>query len=61
MNLQTNNDLKILISDHVDWNDILNMIKNVEPSELWTLHGNGKHLKSYFKDQLTVKLLNYAD
>jgi putative mRNA 3-end processing factor len=49
MNLQTDNDLKILISEHV------------EPRELWTLHGNGKHLKSYFKDQLTVKLLNHAD
>jgi putative mRNA 3-end processing factor len=61
MNLQTDNDLKILISDHVDWNDILIMIKHVEPRELWTLHGNGKHLKSYFKDQLTVKLLNHAD
>ena len=61
MNLQTGNDLKILISDHVDWNDILIMIKHVEPRELWTLHGNGKHLKSYFKDQLTVKLLNHAD
>jgi putative mRNA 3-end processing factor len=60
-NLQTNNDLKILISDHVDWNDILSMVKKVEPTEIWTLHGNGKHLKSYFKDQLTVKLLNYAD
>lgn len=61
MNLQTNNDLKLLISDHVDWNDILYMIKQVEPSEIWTLHGNGKHLKSYFKDLLTVKLLNHAD
>jgi len=61
MNLQANNDLKILISDHVDWNDILTMLKEVEPIEVWTLHGNGKHLKSYFKDQLMVKLLDYAD
>ena len=61
MNLQVNNDLQMLISDHVDWNDILTMLKEVEPIEVWTLHGNGKHLKSYFKDQLIVKILNYAD
>jgi len=60
INLQSNNELKILISDHVDWNDILIMVKQVDPTEIWTLHGNGKHLKSYYKDQLTVKLLNYA-
>ena len=60
INLQSTNDLKILISDHVDWNDILTMVKQVDPTEIWTLHGDGKHLKSYFKDQLTVKLLNYA-
>ena len=61
MRLQSNNDIQILISDHVDWNDILTMLKEVEPQEVWTLHGNGKHLQSYFKDQLKVKLLDHAD
>lgn len=61
MRLQSNNDIQILISDHVDWNDILTMLKEVEPREIWTLHGNGKYLKAFFKDQLKVKLLNHAD
>jgi len=61
MKLQMNNDLSILISDHVDWNDIITMLKEVEPSQVWTLHGNGAYLKDHFKDKLLVKLLNHAD
>lgn len=61
MRLQMNNDLRLLISDHVDWNDILTMFREVEPKQVWTLHGNGRYLKEHFKDQLTVKLLNHAD
>jgi putative mRNA 3-end processing factor len=60
MRLQRNNDLQILISDHVDWNDIINMLKEVEPKQVWTLHGDGSFLKEHFKDKLLVKLLNYA-
>ncbi len=61
MRLQMNNDLQLLISDHVDWKDILTMLRKVEPEQVWTLHGNGKYLKEHFKDQLTVNLLNHAD
>lgn len=60
LRLQKNNDLQVLISDHVDWNDIIKMLKEVEPKEVWTLHGDGTHLKEYFKDKLLVKLLNHA-
>jgi putative mRNA 3-end processing factor len=60
LRLQKNNDLQILISDHVDWNDIIKMLKEVEPKEVWTLHGDGSYLKEHFKDQLLVKLLNHA-
>jgi putative mRNA 3-end processing factor len=60
LRLQRNNDLQILISDHVDWNDIIKMLKEVEPKEVWTLHGDGSYLKEHFKDKLLVKLLNYA-
>lgn len=56
--LQANNDLQLLISDHVDWNDILLMMEHVKPKEVWTLHGNGKHLQEYFRNQIPVKLLN---
>lgn len=56
--LQTNNDLQLFISDHVDWNDILLMIEQVKPREIWTVHGNGLHLKSFFKNQIPIKVLN---
>jgi putative mRNA 3-end processing factor len=57
-NLQVNNQDTLFISDHVDWNDILQTIKNTQPSQIWTLHGNGAHLKKYFGDDIFVKLLN---
>lgn len=56
--LQQQNDLSLYISDHADWNDILHSISVVNPSEIWTLHGNGTHLKSYFDGKLKVKILN---
>lgn len=55
-NLQSDNCL--FISDHADWNDLLTMIGKVKPSEVWTLHGDGRHLKKYFENQLTIRLLN---
>ncbi|GAB2693204.1 ligase-associated DNA damage response exonuclease [Mucilaginibacter koreensis] len=57
-NLQVNKQDTLFISDHVDWNDILTTIAQVQPRQVWTLHGDGRHLKEHFKDQLTVKLLN---
>ncbi|HYK76573.1 MAG TPA: exonuclease [Daejeonella sp.] len=56
--LQKYNDLELLISDHVDWNDILEMINQVKPQEIWTLHGDGNYLKSHFEGHLPIKLLN---
>ena len=56
--LQVNNGLELLISDHVDWNDILVMMGQVRPKEVWTLHGNGKYLREHFINQIPVKLLN---
>lgn len=56
--LQNNNDMQLLISDHVDWNDILEMIGKVKPQEIWTVHGDGKHLKKHFETQLPIKTLN---
>lgn len=57
-NLQSGNEIQLYISDHSDWNDILLTIENVKPSQIWTNHGNGNHLKSYFEKSLVVKLLN---
>lgn len=56
-NLQRNNDLQLIISDHVDWNDILKMINEVKPKEVWTVHGDGKHLQAHFKERIPVKIV----
>jgi len=57
-NLQVNKQDTLFISDHVDWNDILQAVKSVNPKQIWTLHGNGKHLEKYFGDDIVVKILN---
>ncbi|MCR8559806.1 MBL fold metallo-hydrolase [Mucilaginibacter sp. BJC16-A38] len=57
-NLQVNNQDTLYISDHVDWDDILQAIAHVKPTQIWTLHGNGMHLKKYFGDDIFVKILN---
>lgn len=56
-NLQYGNDESLYISDHVDWDDILETIKQVEPEEVWTIHGDGNELMRYFSDSLKVKIL----
>ena len=56
--LQNNNELQMYISDHVDWDDIIYTIDQVKPKEVWTTHGSGIQLKSYYSNILTVKLLN---
>ena len=57
-NLQVNTQDTLFISDHADWNDIIETIKQTEPKQIWTLHGNGTHLKSYFNNNIFVKLLS---
>lgn len=56
--LQNNNELQLYISDHVDWADILLTIEKVQPVQVWTTHGSGLQLKSYFEHKLEVKILN---
>jgi len=56
--LQQGNGLHLYISDHVDWEGIIKTIAEVQPKEIWTLHGDGKQLQAHFKDQLVVKILN---
>jgi putative mRNA 3-end processing factor len=57
-NLQVNQNDTLFISDHADWNDILQTIEKTEPEQVWTLHGDGTHLRKYFGDRIFVKLLN---
>jgi len=57
-NLQVNRQDTLFISDHVDWDDILTTIRRTRPEQVWTLHGNGMHLKKHLGDDIFVKLLN---
>jgi putative mRNA 3-end processing factor len=51
-------EMQLCISDHVDWNDIIETINQVKPKEVWTTHGSGKQLQAFFQDKLLVKILN---
>ena len=53
--LQTQNDISLYISDHVDWDDILNYIALVKPKAIWTLHGDGRQLHQYFDDRIKIR------
>ncbi|MET3979404.1 putative mRNA 3-end processing factor [Mucilaginibacter sp. UYP25] len=57
-NLQVNNQDTLYISDHADWDDIIKTIEQTEPQQIWTLHGDGTHLKKYFNNNIFVKLLS---
>jgi putative mRNA 3-end processing factor len=57
-NLQVNQNDTLFISDHVDWNDILQTIKRTEAKQVWTLHGDGNYLRKHFGNTIFIKLLN---
>lgn len=57
-NLQVNTQDTLFISDHADWADIIKTIEQTQPQQVWTLHGNGTHLKNYFNNNIFVKLLS---
>lgn len=53
--LQQHNDMSLYISDHIDWKDLIHYIAEVEPTEIWTVHGDGKQLKTHFEGELIVR------
>lgn len=57
-NLQVNQQDTLFISDHADWNDVLQAVAEVSPKQLWTLHGEGVHLKAHLQDCIFTKALN---
>ncbi|MGY3054792.1 putative mRNA 3-end processing factor [Pedobacter sp. UYEF25] len=57
-NLQERNGISLFISDHADWQAILETIKRVNPKQVWTLHGDGRQLKQHFDGALEVRILN---
>jgi putative mRNA 3-end processing factor len=56
-NLQVNEQDTLYISDHVDWNDILLTVEKTSPAQIWTLHGDGRHLQKQLGDDIFVKIL----
>lgn len=53
--LQRQNDVSLYISDHIDWADLLTYIGQVEPTEIWTVHGEGAHLREFYRDSMKVR------
>ncbi|WP_270090034.1 MBL fold metallo-hydrolase RNA specificity domain-containing protein [Sphingobacterium sp. SYP-B4668] len=53
--LQQHNDIALYISDHVDWEDIVGYVAKVKPKQIWTIHGEGRHLKEYYTGQMEVR------
>lgn len=52
-------DLKLYISDHADWNDLLTLVDKVKPTRIYTLHGDGTHLANHFSQKnIKVHILN---
>ncbi|MES2279185.1 MAG: MBL fold metallo-hydrolase RNA specificity domain-containing protein [Bacteroidota bacterium] len=56
-NLQVNEQDTLMLSDHADWNDILQVVNHTQPKQLWTLHGDGKHLATHYRNTIFVKML----
>jgi len=56
--LQEKNGITLYISDHADWEQIVQYIREVKPEEIWTVHGNGKPLHDYFHTTLQVRGLD---
>jgi len=44
--LQKRCDIRLMISDHGDWQDILKVISITNPKKIYTLHGDGKMLRT---------------
>lgn len=51
------NALALLISDHADWNEIIQMIENSKAKYVITTHGDGSHLANYFQGNKEVTAL----
>jgi putative mRNA 3-end processing factor len=51
------NSLSLVISDHSDWDEIVNVIDKSNCSEIWTVHGDGCFVKEHYGTQKKVKFL----
>ena len=58
--LNKNIELPIVISDHADWNELLNTIKDVSPNNVLVTHGREEGLLSYLMDNNINAMLNFS-
>jgi putative mRNA 3-end processing factor len=49
--LQKRCDLRLMISDHGDWRDILKVVDFINPKKIYTLHGDGKLLRNLMAER----------
>jgi len=49
--LQKRCDLRLMISDHADWRDILSVVGFTNPKKIYTLHGDGKLLRTLMAER----------
>lgn len=58
-------DLPLIISDHADWNELTQTIKEVNPKEVWVTHGREEALVYYAQkagyEAKALSLLGYED
>ena len=52
-------DKGFVISDHADWEDILNTIKESEAKNVFFNHGNSEALKKYLKEQNLFNIYDF--
>ncbi len=50
-------DRVLRISDHADWPGMLDVIERSQASKIYTVHGNGQHLRNYLKDKIEVTII----
>lgn len=54
-------DRVLSISDHADWQDLINVIATSGAKKIFTLHGDGSHLKEHVKvDGIEIELLDVS-
>ncbi len=59
-NLQENT-LKLFLSDHIDWFDLLNYIEKTKAKQIWAIHGDSKDLIDYYsKSDIIVRDIHVA-
>ncbi len=50
-------DRVLQISDHADWNGVLELISQTKAKKVYTVHGDGNILKDYLKGHIEVKVV----